>query len=125
MLRLSYVPEGNQARVHFWSVHRDARNFTHATTYLPERWLIAEGLESTPPSFVHNRNAFVPFSFGPANCVGKNLAMQEMRELLCHFIHELTVRFADGCNPAQYEEEMADWFVCSIGHLPVVVERRC
>ncbi|GJE99306.1 cytochrome P450 [Phanerochaete sordida] len=119
-----FIPEGTQTRVHFWSVHRDARNFSHPDTFWPERWLIAEGAQAQPAGFVHNANAWVPFSFGPSNCVGKNLALQEMRMLVCHLVQRLRFRFADGYDPAQYERDMEDRFVVTVGRLPVVVERR-
>ncbi|KAF8994249.1 hypothetical protein BDZ89DRAFT_1053394, partial [Hymenopellis radicata] len=41
----------------------------------PERWLVTE------PGEVMNRDAFIPFSYGYANCVRKQLAMQEMLTL--------------------------------------------
>nr|BAL05148.1 cytochrome P450 [Phanerodontia chrysosporium] len=122
-----YIPEGTQTRIHFWSVHRDPRYFSRPEAFWPDRWLIAEGLQAHAAGdepFVHNPNAWTPFSFGPSNCVGKNLALQEMRMLLVHLMHRLTVRLADGWDPAQYERDMEDRFVFSIGRLPVVVERR-
>ena len=61
--------------MHFWSVHRDARNFSYPDTFWPDRWLIAEGIQESKEKITHNPDAFIPFSFGPANCVGKNLAM--------------------------------------------------
>ena len=71
-------------------MHHDPRNFSPAPdTFLPERWLIASGDASAAkqlPSFlahsstfVRNEEAFIPFSYGPVNCVGKNLAQQEIR----------------------------------------------
>lgn len=122
----SYIPPGQQVRIHFWSVHHDPRNFTHATTYFPERWLIAEGLESMPSGepFVHNRNAYVPFSFGPANCVGKNMALLEMRIVICHLMQCLDLRLADGWDPAEWDEHITERFTIMVGKLPVVVTPR-
>lgn len=95
-MRCSYIPEGTQARIHFYSVHTDPRNFSYPYKFWPDRWLIAEGLQESSEKIVHNANAFIPFSLGPANCVGKNVALQEMRMLVCHFMQRLTVRFAEG-----------------------------
>ena len=120
----SFIPEGTATRVHFWSVHRDARNFSYPETFWPERWLIAEGLEPSGEKIVHNPNAFVPFSFGPYNCVGKNIAMQEMRVLICHLIQKLRFRIADPSDFAKFEREAKDQFVYVVGELRVVVERR-
>ena len=122
--RRSYIPEGTQTRIHFWSVHRDPRNFSHPGTFWPDRWLIAEGLQALQEKIVHNPNAFIPFSFGPYNCVGKNIAMQEMRLLLCHFVQKLTFRAANEQDFAKYCQAMQDQFVMVVGELPVVVERR-
>lgn len=123
-LKCSHIPEGTQTRIHFWSVHRDPRNFSHPDTFWPDRWLIAEGLQQSEEKIVHNPNAFTPFSFGPYNCVGKNIAMQEMRVLLCHFVQKLNFRFPDGFDSSQYEQTVADKFVFHVGRLPVVVESR-
>ena len=120
----SFIPEGTQTRVHFWSVQRDPRNFSYPDTYWPDRWLIAEGLQEHAEKIVHNVNAWVPFSFGPSNCVGKNLALQEMRMLVCHLVQKLNFRFPDGYDPMQYEREMRDRFVVTVSRLPVIVERR-
>ncbi len=124
----SYIPERTNARVHIYSLHRDARYFTHPERFWPERWLIAEGLEGAPnkdgQSFVHDNNAFIPFSFGPANCVGKNLAMQEMRVVVCHIMHKLTLKLADGWDATEFEKVYKDQFVAEVGRLPVTVHQR-
>ena len=120
----SYIPEGTQTRIHFWSVHRDARNFSYPEMFWPDRWLIAEGLQPSQEKIAHNPNAFTPFSFGPYNCVGKNIALAEMRLLLCHFMQKLNVRFADGVDPEEYERVGKDVFVFVVGELPVIVEHR-
>ncbi|KAI0695303.1 cytochrome P450 [Cytidiella melzeri] len=119
-----HIPEGTNARLHTWSMHRDPRNFSHPDTFWPARWLIASGLEESKEPFVHNANAFIPFSFGPTNCVGKQLAMQEMRTVICHVIQRLDLRLADDWDPTEYEKEYKDFTVASVGRLPVLVQLR-
>ncbi|KAI0077212.1 cytochrome P450 [Panus rudis PR-1116 ss-1] len=120
-----YIPEGTNVRIHFYSVHRDPRNFyPYPESFWPERWLIAAGHLPTPDDFVHNTAAFIPFSFGPYNCAGKHMAMAEMRMVVCHLIHELQFRFADGCDPSVWEKQLEDMFVVKKGRLPVVVMPR-
>lgn len=120
----SFLPEDNQARIHFYSIQRDPRNFTSPESFWPERWLIAEASQGYTEKLVHNPNAFIPFSHGPANCVGKALAMQEMRTVVCYTIQKLSMRFADGWDPSDWERDLCDSFVVKRGRLPVIVERR-
>ncbi|KAI0345507.1 cytochrome P450 [Trametopsis cervina] len=120
-----FIPEGTQTRITTWGVHRDARNFTNPTAFWPDRWLIAEGHEPAPPgSFVHNADAFIPFSVGPSNCVGKNLALLEMKMVICLCMQTFEMRFADGWNAKMWEENIDDSFVIGMGQLPVVLQRR-
>ena len=92
--------------------------------FWPDRWLIAEGIQEHPEKIEHNSDAWIPFSVGPSNCVGKNVAMQEMRLLCYHLIQRLEFRFADGFDPHEYERNFADRFVVTLGRLPVVVKCR-
>ena len=110
-----------------YAVQRDERFFSPLpNTFWPERWLIAEGVEAAPAGekLVHDPNAFTPFSFGPYNCVGKNIALAEMRQLLCHLVQRLDVRLADGADPEAYARAAQDKFIYVVGVLPVTVTRR-
>ncbi|KAK7692347.1 hypothetical protein QCA50_003972 [Cerrena zonata] len=120
-----YLPEGTHARIHFYSVQRDPRNFfPNPESFWPDRWIVAEGDVPAPKGFKHNPAAFTPFSFGPYNCVGKNLAMQEMRSLVCALMQQVELRFADDYNPDEWLEELQDMFVVHKGRLPVTSTRR-
>lgn len=116
--------------LHPYSMHRDPRNFSPSTTeFWPERWLIAAGREKVAsgaeiPGFVHNEAAFLPFSHGPANCVGKQLAMQEMRTVVCTVLQKLEVRVRPGWDKREYEEGFLDFFVTKRPMLPVTVHPR-
>jgi cytochrome P450 len=120
----SYIPEYTNVRIHFWSVHRDPRNFSHPDTFFPDRWLIADGLQAAPEPLVHNPSAFVPFSFGPWNCVGKNLALLELRCVTVHIVQRLSLRFQDGYDPAEWDRNIGDNFLIKTGKLPIIAERR-
>ncbi|KAL4062216.1 cytochrome P450 [Scleroderma citrinum] len=144
-----FIPEGTSAFVHFYSLHRDPRHFSpFPDTFWPERWLSTEDRQAygylyptdttssvSPqsfeksttknlPSFIHTPAAFIPFSYGPVNCVGKKLAMQEMRTLVCCVMQRLEMRFADGYDTKRWERDLKDFFVSVRGELPVVVVPR-
>ena len=75
-----------------------------------------------------NLSAFIPFSYGPANCAGKNLATLEMRTVVSLLMRRFDMRFGDdgseSYNPSRWEEEGEDWFVFKNGMLPVVLNCR-
>ncbi|KAI0808389.1 high nitrogen upregulated cytochrome P450 monooxygenase 2 [Fomes fomentarius] len=141
-----YLPAGTQFIVPPYSLHRDARNFTFPNTFWPERWLIASGqmsLSDAPlpspaspsdPSPIsgdakalqlhHNEAAFMAFSHGPLNCVGKGLGMQEMRTVVCALLHRFEVRFRDGYDVGEYEKGYKDYFVATRPEVPVLLTTR-
>ena len=114
-------------------MQRDPRYFTDPETFWPDRWLIAQGLQSPPSSgagaqkgegekgeFRHEPRAFLPFSFGPSNCVGKHLAMKNMRTMLCYMLQKLEISLPEGTGFEQLEKQ----FVYRTGSLRVVVRSR-
>ena len=124
----SYIPVGTTINPSFYAMHRDPRNFAPRTNeFWPERWLVAAGTETNAAekdTFVHNVNAFVPFSYGPANCVGKALGMQEMRTVLCSLLQRVQMRLAPGFEAAEYEGRMQEWLIITKPPLPVQLELR-
>lgn len=127
-----YIPEGTSASIHCYTLHHDPRNFSPMTDeFWPERWLTPEQLKSLDPpptqppgKIVHNANAFIPFSYGPAICVGKALAYQEMRMVICSLMQTFDMRFEDGWKPQLWEDNLMDWLVFLKGKLPVVFTPR-
>jgi len=73
--------------------------------------------------FIHDTTAFIPFSMGPANCAGKNLALLELRGLLCFVMQKFEFKASEGFE--KWEEGVADFFVVKMPLLPVVLEARC
>jgi cytochrome P450 len=69
---------------------------------------------------IHDVSAFIPFSFGPAACVGKTLALQEMRATVCTLLTKFQMHFEEGYQVASWENDMCDYFVITKGRLPVV-----
>lgn len=68
----------------------------------------------------HDPRAFIPFSFGPSNCVGKALALQNMRTILCYLVQKLDIELPEGTSG----EDLARLFTYRTGTLPVVVRCR-
>ena len=86
------MPSHTAVSVPIYSIQRDPRCFSPLPNeFWPDRWLtqdsyeLPNGQKISSIQLVHNRNAFIPFSFGPANCVGKNLALMELRAITVSF----------------------------------------
>jgi len=100
------IPEETQLSIHTYSIHRDPRNFHTPEAFLPERWI-----STGAPAGEHNTAAFFPFSYGPTICAGKNLALMEMRMLLCWVLRRFQFSKAPGVSYEEWEGRIKDWFV--------------
>lgn len=80
-----------------FAAHHDHRNFALADSFIPERWLETPTQQDKPEpldptvtgvtAFASDcRTAFQPFSLGPRNCAGLNLAWAEMRFILAALV---------------------------------------
>ncbi|GKZ24469.1 hypothetical protein AbraIFM66951_010693 [Aspergillus brasiliensis] len=89
-----FVPGGVTVGVNHFACYHDPRNFHRPDEFLPERWL--PEYQEQEPFLKDCQKSFQPFSFGPRNCLGKNLAWAEMRliaaKLLFLFDMELDER---------------------------------
>lgn len=77
-----FVPEGTLVAVDEFSAGRYSGNFGRSLDFCPERYLDKVDSEFTNDK----RKAFRPFSVGPRDCIGKNLALAEMRIILARVL---------------------------------------
>ncbi len=146
LLMGSFIPPGTAVCCHLYSMHLDPRNFSFPEDFWPERWLLASGKISSATlprhdgttsekqqaplgsfdasTLNHNEIAFMPFSYGPMNCVGKNLAMAEIRMVACTLLRQFEFRLQDGWDPAEYRRGFKDYGIASRPRLPVTITRR-
>ena len=117
-----WVPEGTGVYVPPYVYHRDPRYFSpDPDAFMPERWLKSS---KDDPSVILNTNAFLAFSAGPANCVGKPLGLLEMRVALASLIQAFDFSFADGWDSNEWEEGLEDYLVLTRGELPLQLTKR-
>lgn len=75
MLEKHFIPEHTIVSCQPWTLHRNAVAFPSPETFRPERWLEEKGKSE-------RERMFFSFSQGSRGCIGKNLAMAEMKILL-------------------------------------------
>lgn len=61
-----FIPKGTILQLHIFDLHRDPRIYPDPIKFDPDRFL---------PENYNNRHpfAYLPFSAGPRNCIGKQL----------------------------------------------------
>ncbi|KAJ4115320.1 hypothetical protein NW768_011172 [Fusarium equiseti] len=75
-----YIPEKTSVSVPQLPAYKSSQNFRNPEQFVPERWL-------DDPLYANDSRAVVqPFSMGPRDCLGKNLAYVEMRLLLTRLL---------------------------------------
>ncbi|CAN9206589.1 unnamed protein product [Alternaria alternata] len=81
------LPPGTQVGISQYAMYHTSSHFTDPKVYAPERFLSAEEYAKD------KRHVIQPFSVGPRNCIGQNLAWAEIRSILArlvwHFEFEL------------------------------------
>lgn len=111
-------------------IHRRTCYFSEPDSFLPDRWLqpvqdnkiVNE--KSRYMNFNHNSLAFFPFSYGPAICVGKMLALQEIRVVVALILHRFDIRLPPDFDISLWEKSKRNSFVLQLGPLPVIVNPR-
>ncbi|KAF4629298.1 hypothetical protein G7Y89_g8848 [Cudoniella acicularis] len=83
--------------------------------FIPERWY-------SKPEMVKDKRAFAPFAQGRYSCVGKNLAMGELRLVTALLVKKYRIRLASGEDGKRVEEDLRDQFTAAPGELNLSFE---
>ncbi|KAF7344409.1 hypothetical protein MSAN_01922100 [Mycena sanguinolenta] len=108
-----FIPPGTSVLTPAYSLHRNLEYFSYPDQFLPDRWLPGSNFER------HDASAFMPFSLGPANCVGQKLAKCELFMVLSILFKSFELRFADGFDCEAWPLTLKDHFVVTRGPLYV------
>ncbi|KGO64160.1 Cytochrome P450 [Penicillium expansum] len=96
MIAGNWVPGGTIVSVSNLAASHSPANFTDAEQFAPERHLGDSRFAND------SKSAMQPFSFGPRNCIGRNLAYVEMRIILARMVFNFDMELD------QPEEDWAD-----------------
>ncbi|CAG8948790.1 hypothetical protein HYFRA_00001912 [Hymenoscyphus fraxineus] len=99
-----FVPEGVSVTIPQLAAYMSEENFKNPKQFAPERW--EKDATLSGPYKDDDRKVLQPFSFGPRNCIGRNLAIAEMRlilaKILWNFDLELMPESRDWDNQKTY-----------------------
>ena len=91
--------------------------FKHAPEFIPERW-------GDKPKLIRNKSAFAPFGGGPYSCVGKQLALMELRSVISRVVTQFDVHFAPGEDGTALLTKTRDVFTLDLAPLNLVFTER-
>ncbi|OBR06538.1 Cytochrome P450 monooxygenase [Colletotrichum higginsianum IMI 349063] len=83
-----WVAGGTTLGIWQYAVYHNPSKFLNPDSFIPERWLGDERFDGD------EKNLHQPFSYGPRNCLGMNLAYAEMRLILARIIWNFDLELA-------------------------------
>lgn len=111
------IPEDTQIYVPPFVLQRAPQYWPESPDeFMPERWINEKAGQ--------NSAAFIPFSFGPSNCVGRHLARREMVMVISTLVRTFDMEFAEGFDWKGWPDTLHDYFVSGRGPLVVQLQRR-
>ncbi|CZR64603.1 related to pisatin demethylase cytochrome P450 [Phialocephala subalpina] len=112
----TFIPGGVTISAPSWSMGRLESCFKHAEEFLPERWVDNSEL-------ILNKGVFIPFASGAYSCIGKQLALMELRIVTARLVTGFDIAFAPGETGKGLLEETKDVFTMEVASLMLVFTR--
>jgi len=94
-----HFPEGTIVGSAAYAVHHNENHWPRSFEYIPERFIPGSTdapFPVTQATVDDQKKAWIPFSTGPRNCVGKNMAMMELLLAVARAVYLFDVRAAPG-----------------------------
>ncbi|RYP12486.1 hypothetical protein DL765_007285 [Monosporascus sp. GIB2] len=99
------VPKNTIVGIWTYAMYRDPTLWTDPNEFHPERFL------GDPKYSSDVREAFKPFSTGSRDCIGKNLALLEMRLILAHMVFNFDMSRTDDPNSANWVSKQKNAYI--------------
>ncbi|KAL5335743.1 cytochrome P450 [Aspergillus crustosus] len=112
-----YIPGETHIYVPLYTLGRSELAYFNPEEFIPERWY-------SQPELIKDKAAFMPFSAGEFNCIGRPLALLNLRTTVARLIMEFDVAFAPGEDGKRFLADAKDNFVLYLGGLELVFTKR-
>lgn len=107
----TYIPGNVQVLIPHQGIMTDERYFAKGQEFIPERW--TDGWREG----VKDRRAYIPFGYGVHSCVGKQLALNEMRLAISTVVSKFELVFGESYDELIWKEEVKDYTILKVGEL--------
>jgi cytochrome P450 len=99
-----FIPGNTLVGIPHYGCFHSPENFKDPDEFIPERSLNEDG------RYAHDkREAIQPFHVGPRNCIGRNLALIEMRLVLVHLLLEFDLELGPESEAWSEQEVYSTW----------------
>ncbi|KAI0110725.1 benzoate 4-monooxygenase cytochrome P450 [Nemania sp. FL0031] len=113
-----FIPGGTKISTPRYSLGRLKSAYEDPECFIPERWY-------SKPELVKDKRAFSPFGAGRTSCVGKPLAMAQLRLVASNLLYRFNIKFAPGeGNGEGVERDMRDQLTANPGELVLVFKKK-
>ncbi|KAL4936547.1 hypothetical protein BDV06DRAFT_216594 [Aspergillus oleicola] len=113
-----WIPGDTIVVIPQYVIQRDDRYFPSGNKFIPERWL------DEKEKLIKHDEAFFPFQLGRYGCVGKQLALMEMRLVIARISLEFDISFAPGEAGEAFDQDAKDTFTFTVGPLMLQFQSR-
>ncbi|KAI1501223.1 cytochrome P450 [Biscogniauxia marginata] len=117
-----YLPPGVLIGISQVATMSNPLNFHEPEAFRPQRWLPPTDPRYDPVFANDNHAAFKPFSYGPRDCLGKNLAYAEMRLIMSKIFFKYDFRLEPG--QSNWHSSQKTFTIWDKAPLSVVLTRR-
>ncbi|KAI9699833.1 MAG: hypothetical protein M1820_007006 [Bogoriella megaspora] len=108
-----WIPPATIVSVPRYVVSRLDKYFPEGGSFIPERWY-------SRPELIRDKRAFEPFSQGRYGCIGKQLALAELRLVVARLVSKYEIEFASGEDGTRVFAGIKDHFTAPPGNLNLV-----
>ncbi len=98
-----FVPGSSVVGIAQFAAYRSSNHFREPSRFAPERWMGGAEFLSD------QRDVFKPFSYGPRNCIGQNLAVLELRFVLARLLWRFNVHVMPGQDGWMRQRTFLSW----------------
>ncbi|KAJ6008772.1 hypothetical protein N7522_003788 [Penicillium canescens] len=114
----TFIPGNTKVCAPRYTIGRLETAYVNPHDFIPERWY-------SRPELIKDKRAFAPFGIGRTSCVGRHLALAQIRLLAAALVSRYRVQFAPGENWGEaVERDMKDQLTAQPGACRLVFERR-
>ncbi|RJE19066.1 Cytochrome p450 [Aspergillus sclerotialis] len=113
----TFIPPDTTIVAPRFSIFRREDCYERANEFIPERWY-------KRPEMVKNKSGYTPFGTGHHSCLGRVVAMNDLRLVIARLISKYRFRFSPGEMGDGVIKDLRDQFTSNPGRLRLVFELR-